>query len=85
MLLPVACALLAALVWLWLRYRRLVRSSCRSSQQAPGVGPLTTLLITDVQNSTGLYEELPEEVCGGWWLVVSWPAVMRKWLSGVPW
>ncbi|KAG2484543.1 hypothetical protein HYH03_016678 [Edaphochlamys debaryana] len=63
-LLPVAVLALAALALVYCLYRRLQRQHRRehSAQKAPGVGPLTTLLITDIANSTALWESLPEEV-----------------------
>ena len=65
-LLPVVFVLLAAVLFAWYRYRQLLRASTRErgAKQAPGVGPLTTLIVTDIQNSTGMWEVLPEEVRG---------------------
>ncbi|EFJ45840.1 hypothetical protein VOLCADRAFT_118195 [Volvox carteri f. nagariensis] len=62
--LAVAGVLLVALAVVLYKYRRLQRRHIqeRGAQRAPGVGPMTTLLITDIANSTGLWESLPEEV-----------------------
>ncbi|GFR50076.1 hypothetical protein Agub_g12220 [Astrephomene gubernaculifera] len=63
-LLPVCSVLLAALLAVMCLLRRLRRAHLRErgAQRAPGVGPSTTLLITDIANSTALWESLPEEV-----------------------
>eukprot|EP00198_Chlamydomonas_reinhardtii_P005062 XP_001694398.1 predicted protein [Chlamydomonas reinhardtii] len=63
-LLPAAVGLLLAFLVLMYMYRRLRQRHRRErgAKQAPGVGPLTTLLITDIANSTALWESLPEEV-----------------------
>ncbi|GIL68615.1 hypothetical protein Vafri_21869 [Volvox africanus] len=55
---------LVPVVVLYIKLRRLQRRHIQEqgAQRAPGVGPLTTLLVTDIANSTGLWESLPEEV-----------------------
>ena len=35
---------------------------CHPQVRAPDVGPYTTLLVTDIENSTRLWESLPAEV-----------------------
>ncbi|GAX72747.1 hypothetical protein CEUSTIGMA_g203.t1 [Chlamydomonas eustigma] len=45
----------------WL-YRSLANKSLGSKVVAPVAGPLTTILVTDVQNSTVLWESLPSEI-----------------------
>jgi hypothetical protein len=52
-LVPVAVLLLLCLAALLWRYRRMMQKLTRQThaQQAPGVGPLTTLLITDIGES----------------------------------
>ncbi|GLI67737.1 hypothetical protein VaNZ11_011988 [Volvox africanus] len=60
----VLLVVLVPVVVLYIKLRRLQRRHIQEqgAQRAPGVGPLTTLLVTDIANSTGLWESLPEEV-----------------------
>ncbi|GFR47140.1 hypothetical protein Agub_g8830 [Astrephomene gubernaculifera] len=60
---PVGALLLAACVGLLL-WRRLVghRHLLKGAVKAPMAGPETSLLITDIQDSTSLWEALPEDV-----------------------
>ncbi|KAG2496412.1 hypothetical protein HYH03_005638 [Edaphochlamys debaryana] len=62
-------ALLVFALALWARsgalvggLRRRLRFLDRSTSSAPGFGPDTTLLLTDVQDSTSLWEQLPTHV-----------------------
>ncbi|KAG2453169.1 hypothetical protein HYH02_002493 [Chlamydomonas schloesseri] len=59
-LVPVAAALVAAgaAVWVGLRWRRRRRERRQAREAAPGAGPDTTLLVTDIESSTVLWESL---------------------------
>lgn len=64
-LLPIAAVLLLGLLvlcYMYHRLRRRLKDQHRRAMSAPGVGPLTTLLVTDIANSTALWESLPGEV-----------------------
>ncbi|KAG2442577.1 hypothetical protein HXX76_002662 [Chlamydomonas incerta] len=52
---------LVALIWLYHRQRRRHRNLF-GQVRPPGVGPLTTLLLTDIESSTTLWESLPPSV-----------------------
>ncbi|KAG2448347.1 hypothetical protein HYH02_006929 [Chlamydomonas schloesseri] len=52
---------LVALIWLYRRQRRRNRNLF-GQVRPPGVGPLTTLLLTDIESSTTLWESLPPSV-----------------------
>ncbi|KAG2442801.1 hypothetical protein HXX76_002880 [Chlamydomonas incerta] len=54
--------LLAAGLWGYLHWRRLGHERSDRLRAAPGPGPGTTLLVTDIQDSTCLWESLPAEV-----------------------
>lgn len=61
----VACSVVGAsallLAWLYRRQRKRNRTLF-GQVRAPGVSPSTTLLVTDIQSSTTLWESLPAEV-----------------------
>ncbi|GLC40308.1 hypothetical protein PLESTM_001047100 [Pleodorina starrii] len=63
-LVPSAAALVAAGAALWgfLHWRRLLDERRSRTRGSPGVGPATTLLVTDIQDSTSLWESLQAEV-----------------------
>lgn len=54
-----ALAIIGALLALYIVRRRRLHGG---GVDAPGASPLTTLLLTDIQNSTLLWETLPAEV-----------------------
>jgi hypothetical protein len=57
-----AVAIAGALLWLAVCRRSQHRSIFLGSVKPPGVSPATTLLITDIYNSTVLWEALPSDV-----------------------
>ncbi|GLI71278.1 hypothetical protein VaNZ11_016406 [Volvox africanus] len=62
---PVGIVLLALAVVLLMWWRHAHRRNLFSGGvKAPGAGPATTLLITDIESSTALWELLPEHVMG---------------------
>ncbi|GIL48312.1 hypothetical protein Vafri_4593 [Volvox africanus] len=63
LVLTVAVAVMAAAaLWGFLYWRRVRNQRRVKTCEAPGVGPATTLLVTDIQESTSLWESLPAEV-----------------------
>eukprot|EP00798_Chlamydomonas_sp_ICE-L_P017620 gene17620-23958_t len=52
----VALVALSLALWRWLRIRK------KKNTSIPGVSPSTTILVTDIQDSTTLWEELPAAV-----------------------
>ncbi|GLI62352.1 hypothetical protein VaNZ11_004969 [Volvox africanus] len=64
MLVPIMAGLLlgAMVLWGYARYRRLRAQARAARSAAPGAGPSTTLLVTDIQDSTVLWEGLPADV-----------------------
>ncbi|GIL91187.1 hypothetical protein Vretimale_18827, partial [Volvox reticuliferus] len=63
-LVPIMGVLLLGAVALWgyVRYSRFRKGTQAALSAAPGAGPTTTLLVTDIQDSTVLWEGLPAEV-----------------------
>ncbi|GIL74684.1 hypothetical protein Vretimale_2319 [Volvox reticuliferus] len=64
LLIPTAAVLLMAVAALWgfSHWSRVENARRAKTRGAPGVGPATTLLVTDIQDSTPLWEILPAEV-----------------------
>ncbi|GIL58939.1 hypothetical protein Vafri_13943 [Volvox africanus] len=63
-LVPIMAGLLlgSMVLWGYARYRRLRARARAAHSAAPGSGPATTLLVTDIQDSTVLWEGLPADV-----------------------